>query len=65
MTQGDYNKFTSQIVAAAKVVHKELGPGLLESVYETCLLDELNRRNILTANQVKIPITYKGKNLVC
>ena len=63
MTQEDYNKLSSQIVAAAIEVHKELGPGLLESVYETCFLNELYSRNIHAINQVKFPIIYKGKKL--
>lgn len=48
---------------AAFTVHKELGPGLLESVYETCLCDELDRAGIATQRQVAIPIRYRGKLL--
>jgi GxxExxY protein len=63
MTQEDYNKLCNQIIASAIEVHKELGPGLLESVYETCFMDELYNRNIKAFNQVKLPIVYKGRQL--
>lgn len=63
MTQEDYNNITKEIIASAIEVHKELGPGLLESVYEFCLIDELKRRNIQLKSQVKLPIVYKGKQL--
>ena len=48
---------------AAYQVHKELGPGLLESVYEFCLLHELMSRNLIVRNQVRMPIIYKGIEL--
>ena len=40
-----------------------MGPGLLESVYELCLLEELQMRNIRVANQVYLPLLYKGIEL--
>ena len=49
-----------KIVDAAYAVHKELGPGLLESVYETCLCHELTERGCSVRRQVKIPVLYKG-----
>jgi GxxExxY protein len=42
-------------------VHKELGPGLLESIYELCLLKELSSRNLKVSSQVVIPLIYKGE----
>jgi hypothetical protein len=63
MTETEYNKLTNLIVASAIEVHRELGPGLLESVYEICLLEELWKRNIKADHQVKLPIIYKGKQL--
>jgi GxxExxY protein len=48
------------VVDAAFAVHKELGPGLLESVYEACLCRELSLRNIPFRAQVALPVTYKG-----
>lgn len=49
------------VVDAAIAVHRELGPGLLESVYEVVLCDELSRRGLRTARQVSIPINARGK----
>ena len=49
-----------KIVDAAYAVHKNLGPGLLEKVYELCLCHELAKRNIKTIRQVDIPIAYDG-----
>lgn len=63
MTETEYNSLTSQVVASAIEVHRELGPGLLESVYEFCLLEELRNRNIKAEHQVRLPIVYKGKPL--
>lgn len=48
------------IVDSALKVHRALGPGLLESVYELCLAHELRRRNVQLESQVKLPITYDG-----
>ncbi len=53
----------SKIVDAAYHVHKELGPGLLESVYEYCLIEELKSRNLTVASQTKLPVVYKGNQL--
>ncbi len=46
------------IVNAAFEVHKRLGPGLLEKVYEVCLSHELKKRNLLVQRQIDIPIQY-------
>ncbi len=48
------------VVDAAVRIHSSLGPGLLESVYETCLCIELNRRNVQYRQQVSVPILYEG-----
>ncbi len=61
MTLDELNKISKQVLDAAIEVHKQLGPGLLESVYEHCLCKELELRNINYKKQVKIPILYKGK----
>lgn len=50
-----------KINGAAIEVHRELGPGLLESIYHTCLIEELIAKNIEFETEVKIPIRYKGK----
>jgi GxxExxY protein len=57
------NKISGIILDSAIEVHKNLGPGLLESVYEECLMEELKFRGINLENQKAIPIVYKGKKL--
>lgn len=54
---------TEQIIGAAIQVHRELGPGLLESAYEVCLCYELSLRGLKVERQKYIPITYKGIQL--
>jgi GxxExxY protein len=49
-----------EIVDAAFKVHSTLGPGLLESVYQTCLAFELARRNLLVLKEFRVPIIYEG-----
>ena len=61
MTTEDYNRISGIILDASITVHKELGPGLLESIYELCLVKELINRNLNVKNQVIIPLTYKGE----
>lgn len=63
MTREDYNELTSEIIGAAIEVHRELGPGLLESVYEVCLLEELKMKGIDARSQVPVPVIYKGREL--
>jgi GxxExxY protein len=48
------------IVDAAYAVHKALGPGLLESVYEVCFCHELAKRGLAYKRQVDVPVTYDG-----
>ena len=57
------NSLSKIIVDACYSVHKEFGPGLLESVYEFCLLKEFEMRGIDAKSQVSIPLIYKGKKL--
>lgn len=56
MTNDKYNELASQIVDACFHVHKELGPGLLESAYEYALLKDLELRNIVATNQVQVKL---------
>jgi len=51
---------TEQIIGAAIQVHRELGPGLLESAYETCLCHELSLSGLKVERQRVVPISYKG-----
>lgn len=56
----DYlNRITDTIIGAAIEVHKFLGPGLLESVYEVCLVEELEQRGLKVQQQVRLPLYYK------
>lgn len=52
------NQISSQIIAASIKVHQKLGPGLLESVYETCLAYELQKQGLTVQRQVPIAIQY-------
>jgi GxxExxY protein len=54
---------TEKIIGAAICVHRELGPGLLESSYETCLCYELTSNGLTVERQKAIPIVYKGIKL--
>jgi len=54
------HKYSSQVIAAAIEVHRLKGPGLLESIYEKCLLRELGLRKISAQQQVVVPVEYKG-----
>jgi len=54
------NELSRQVVDAVFQVHKTLGPGLLESVYEACLCHELNKRGINFQRQVVLPVVYDG-----
>ncbi|MGA2694531.1 MAG: GxxExxY protein [Terriglobales bacterium] len=56
---------TEAIIGAAIEVHRELGPGLLESAYEECLCHELQLRNVSIRRQVELPLTYRGLKLDC
>lgn len=58
-----YEELAKQIFLASLEVHKIMGPGLLESVYEMCLLKELHLRNISAESQVGIPLQFKGFDL--
>ena len=61
----DTNDLTGEVIGAAIEVHKALGPGLLESVYEECLCMELDFRGIPYERQKKLPVVYKGAGLDC
>lgn len=55
-----YNELSKQVIGAAINVHKELGPGLLESAYEYCLMKELELLGLKAESQVELPLFYKG-----
>jgi GxxExxY protein len=61
----DINDLTGQIIGSAIEVHKALGPGLLESVYEECLSHEFDLRGFHYKRQYPITVEYKGVQLDC
>jgi len=63
MTKEDYNKISEKILDSCITVHKMMEPGLLESIYELCLIKEFELRNINYASQVSIPLLYRGLEL--
>ena len=59
------NGITSQIINAAIEVHRELGPGLLESAYQTCLAFEIEQKHLMVERQVALPLVYRGIRMDC
>lgn len=57
----EINEISGTIVDAAMKVHRVLGPGLLESAYEACLIYELRKRGLKPASQVALPLIYDGQ----
>ncbi|MBN9293160.1 MAG: GxxExxY protein [Flavobacteriia bacterium] len=57
------NEISKEIIGAAIEVHKQLGPGLLESSYEACLAYELRQLGLDVKTQVALPVVYKGVKL--
>ena len=64
-TAGQMNAITEQIIGAAMEVHRAIGPGLLESAYEVCLVYELRERGYRIEQQKPQPVVYKGVQLDC
>ncbi|HRH67905.1 MAG TPA: GxxExxY protein [Flavobacteriales bacterium] len=58
-----HNEVSSLVIKAAIAVHRALGPGLLESVYQVCLLAELKSMGLRAEEQVAVPIVYRGVRL--
>jgi GxxExxY protein len=65
VTKASTLALSHEIIGAAIEVHRLLGPGLLESVYEGALCKELLLRNIRFERQVRLPVKYKGELLDC
>ena len=65
MTKVEYNRVTDAIIGAAIEVHRQLGPGLLESAYEACLAYELIQRGMRIERQKELPLKYKEVALDC
>jgi len=60
-----HEELTEQIIGSAIEVHRELGPGLLESAYEECFCHELHLRSLKFQRQVSLPVAYKRLDLDC
>jgi GxxExxY protein len=61
----ELNKITELVIGAAMAVHRELGPGLLESAYEACLAFELVEQGLTVERQKALPVKYRGVNVDC
>jgi GxxExxY protein len=64
MDEQERDPLTQAVIGAAIEVHREMGPGLLESVYHKCMEHELQLRQVSFISQARIPIQYKGA-LIC
>lgn len=60
MTRERYEELASEVLEAALTVHKVMGPGLLEAVYQQCMMKELSMRNTSIEALVMVPLIYKG-----
>ncbi len=60
---GNYDELSALIIGAAIEVHRELGPGLLEGIYEDCLHYELRERGVRVQRQQPVQVIYKGRPL--
>jgi GxxExxY protein len=58
-------ELSARVIAAAIAVHRELGPGLLESVYRCCLLHELRSRGLRVETEAPLAVVYRGLRLEC
>ena len=63
MTQKSINELAYRVVGCAIEVHKIMGPGLLESIYQKCMLKELRLNGIRAFQEYRIPLVYKGEDL--
>lgn len=63
MTKKYIDQLAYQIIGAAMEVHKQLGPGLLESLYQECMIFELTNRNIGFESELIVPVQYKTKSI--
>jgi len=63
MNKDRYERLSREIIDSCITVHRAMGPGLLESVYEICLMKEFELRGVKAENQVLIPLIYKGHEL--
>lgn len=64
-SQYEHSDLTNRIIGAAIAVHRELGPGLLESAYEECLASEFGVVGLAFERQVPLPVVYRNTRLDC
>ena len=64
-TREEFDELSHRVIGCALVVHRVLGPGLLESTYERCLAHELTLTGIPFQLQAGLPVEYKGIHLDC
>jgi GxxExxY protein len=64
-TDKPINEITQQVIGCAIEVHRQLGPGLLESVYEKCLAYELKQAGLVFEKQIELPVHYKEVQIDC
>ncbi len=57
------NEISSKIIKAAIRIHKELGPGLLESVYQSCMVIELKQMGLAVESEIACPVVYRGQQI--
>jgi len=63
MTEAELNQLSSRIIGAAINIHKELGPGLFESVYSACMVIELVSMGLGVKSEVPLPVVYRGQTV--
>lgn len=63
MTENELNELTEKIIGVAISVHKELGPGLLEKVYQRCLKIALEEKGLKVDSEVPVEVTFHGKKV--
>ncbi len=63
MSEADYNSITKRIISCAIEVHRNPGPGLMESVYDICLYKEMCTEGLTVKRQVLTPVIYKNQQL--
>ncbi|HEY0303728.1 MAG TPA: GxxExxY protein, partial [Longimicrobiales bacterium] len=61
----EFDRLSNVIIGAGILIHKTVGPGLLESAYEACMAFELTSQGIQTERQKPLPLQYKGVRLDC
>lgn len=63
MTENELNELTEKIIGVAISVHKELGPGLLEKIYQRCLKIALEEKGLKVDSEVPVEVTFHGKKV--